>query len=256
MNTLEQDLVDVGLEIGALTFVGRVKGRTHTITPLLVEFERELDYQDLVERASTEVGSKPPVLKTLRDSHHNIARMMAEGLRNEAISAVSGYAASRISILKKDPAFEELVEFYRDSKEKHFTDVNMRLSQMALDAVAEIQVRLDEEPEKVKMGELMELSKLGMDRTGHGPTQTLKTENLNYTPEDLRKMKERVRGQEKVTVLEGKIAEKDSRITSRRVSKSLSSQGPEIKRLPSPRKKVRECSGEKATPAKSSGNSG
>jgi len=52
-------------------------------------------------------------LKRIRDHHHLIARLVAEGRRSTDIAAEVGLSISRVSILKSDPAFQQLVEMYR-----------------------------------------------------------------------------------------------------------------------------------------------
>lgn len=68
---------------------------------------------------SIERGIEAPRIKQLRDHHHAIARLVAKGHSGAEIAAITGYGQSRISILKADPAFAELVEFYR----RHIRDI-------------------------------------------------------------------------------------------------------------------------------------
>jgi hypothetical protein len=60
-------------------------------------------------------GIKAPAVLRFRDAHHRLARYLALGLRDYEVSAVTGYSLSRISILKSDPAFENLISIYRQS---------------------------------------------------------------------------------------------------------------------------------------------
>jgi hypothetical protein len=53
-------------------------------------------------------------LKSLRDSHHNIARLLAQGLTLAEISQATGYTVSRISVLSRDPSMQDQVARYRD----------------------------------------------------------------------------------------------------------------------------------------------
>ena len=47
-------------------------------------------------------------LKSLTDKHHRIARACAAGLSNVDVAAICGITATRVSMLKQDPAFTEL----------------------------------------------------------------------------------------------------------------------------------------------------
>lgn len=55
----------------------------------------------------------PTRVAKFRDSHHAIARCYALGLRDCEVAAQTGYSLSRLSILKSDPAFGDLIERYR-----------------------------------------------------------------------------------------------------------------------------------------------
>lgn len=55
--------------------------------------------------------------KTLRDSHHRIARMFASGMRPKEIGEITGYTITRLGILRRSPAMVELIAEYR--KEVH-----------------------------------------------------------------------------------------------------------------------------------------
>jgi hypothetical protein len=152
----------------------RTRGRA--AVPLAAEIVRDLERADM-ELLTQEKGSVAPPLKRISDRHHALARNLAAGMSDTEAGLICGYTSSRISILKADPAFKNLMEFYREGVEEVYRDLHEQLSGLAKDAAAEIAMRLEEEPEKVSMGQLMELTKMGADRTGHGP-QTSNT-NLN-----------------------------------------------------------------------------
>lgn len=158
---------------GPINIPFRTRGRA----PLKIQaaLVRELEPADL-ELLAQEKGSKVPPLKRLTDRHHALARCLASGMREQDAAIACGYAPSRVSILKNDPAFKELLEFYRDSTEKIYRDMHERLSGLAADAVDELHARIEEdmqqEEKKVSIGQLIEITKLGADRTGHGPQST------------------------------------------------------------------------------------
>lgn len=139
-------------------------------TPLSMVVTRELgegDLKVLVERPP--VGSTTPSITTLRSAHHLIAKLLADGIKQVEVSALTGYSQSRISILKGDPAFQELIEYYKTQKEAIYHDVHQRLSTLGLTAVEELQQRLEEAPEKLSNREVKEIAELALDRTGMGP---------------------------------------------------------------------------------------
>lgn len=118
-------------------------------------------------------------VKTLRDSHHAVARLVAAGFRLVQISADTGYSLSRISVLLKDPAFIELVEFYRLQEGEYTDKLRSRLGALAGDVVAELTARIDAGAEDITADELVKIGKFAADRAGHGPVATSNNLNVN-----------------------------------------------------------------------------
>lgn len=80
-------------------------------TPTLVA-KRPLTQSDLDGLGPR--GSVSPRVQQFRDSHHRIARAYASGMRDQEVGFHTGYSQSRLSILKSDPAFQDLIERYRE----------------------------------------------------------------------------------------------------------------------------------------------
>jgi len=158
----------------------RTRGRAPTLISATVV--RELATEDL-ELLALEKGSKPSALKRISDRHHALARAIASGMPEYEAAAVTGYDISRISILKNDPAFQELLAFYRDEKDKAFRSVQDKLAGIASDALDELQTRIEDTPEKLTTTQLMQLVQLGADRSGNGPSSTT-TVNTNVGAAD------------------------------------------------------------------------
>lgn len=159
-------------------FAIRTSGRA--ARELSAEVVRELDAAD-VALLGAERGTRAPALKRLTDRHHALARCLASGMPEADAAITCGYVLSRVSILKADPAFQELLTFYRESTTDKYLDMHGVLAGLSLDAAMELRERLEDdigaEEKKISIGHLMELTKLGADRTGFGP-QTSST-NLN-----------------------------------------------------------------------------
>lgn len=145
---------------------------------IVAEVVRELVPSDLAA-LGVEKGSETSALKRLSDRHHALARNLAGGMGAGEAGLMAGYVASRVSILQSDPAFKELVEFYRRDVTAQYRDLHQRLSGLALDAAEELSERLESEPEKVSIGQLMEITKMGADRTGFGPQASTTNINVN-----------------------------------------------------------------------------
>lgn len=140
---------------------------------------RELEGGDLA-LLGAEKGSETTTLKRLSERHHALARNLASGMPVGEAAIFSGYCASRVSILQDDPAFKELVVFYQQTEVMPmYRDLHQRLSGLALDAAEELAARLEETPENISVGQLMDVVKMGADRTGFGPQTSQTNVNIN-----------------------------------------------------------------------------
>lgn len=108
-------------------------------------------------------------IKRLRDSHHRIARLLAEGHRPSEVSRITGYSLSRVYVLNTDPMFKELVSHYQEVAGEEFRDMQERMANLGQDAVQELHFRLEEDPDKMSNEFLADLVKTIADRTGHAP---------------------------------------------------------------------------------------
>lgn len=135
---------------------------------------RELTEQDVTAPA------RPRELTRLRDSHHQVARLIAAGLPTQEVSRITGYSISRLSWLQnQDPAFKELVEFYRQDKREEQQQIEARLLSVAMDAVQTFHERLLDAPDEVAAQTLLESAKVFLDRAGFAPVTKSINKNLN-----------------------------------------------------------------------------
>lgn len=61
-------------------------------------------------------------VKQFRDSHHMVARLFAMGLRPGEVARRVGYSLARVSTLRSDPAFQELIAVYRKDVDEIFRE--------------------------------------------------------------------------------------------------------------------------------------
>lgn len=120
-----------------------------------------------------EVAAKPvavtPTVKRLRDSHHTLARLLAAGLSGEQASVQTGYSQSRISVLRNDPTFQNLVAFYRHSRDEARADLEARYLLIANDYAQHIHEAVLDEPEEIPIMQALEVFKAMADRGGMAP---------------------------------------------------------------------------------------
>lgn len=162
------------LELDAIDqlVVGSARGgRRVASVPLEMVVLRELNEGDLPRLVNPPpVGSVTPTIQQLRHSHHLLARCMAEGHDQEHVALITGYSTSRISILKNDPAFAQLLAYYGSQREAVFIDVAERMKVLGISTLEEIQRRLDEKPDAMSARELMELAELMLVKGRSGPS--------------------------------------------------------------------------------------
>ena len=148
-----------------------------------VEIVRELTEKDLL-LLELDRGVKAPTLRRLTDMHHNIARLVAQGEAGYGISMATGYSESRISILKGDPAFQELVAHYREDlkeiKDTHTIDVIKKGAALYCDVLDYLHAGLLDGT-YTDARDIVDIGKFAGDRSGFGPASKQDSTNLNVT---------------------------------------------------------------------------
>lgn len=127
-----------------------------------------------------ELGSTPKPISKIRHSHHLLAQVLAGGANQTEAGRITGYAGSTISTLQTDPAFQELLSYYKDQKEAKFLDVQERLAMVGTVALEVVHERLVEDPDRISDKDLLHIVEATMDRSvapskgakGAGPTAT------------------------------------------------------------------------------------
>jgi hypothetical protein len=144
----------------------RLSGRA--AKPLVAVELRELDTSDLA-LLSIERGTEAVPIKRLGERHHSLARLLAQGTSPGKAAIIVGLCNSRVSVLKSDPTFIALVEFYREKVDIAYSDMHSTLAGLSLDATLVLRERLEDNPDEITVGQLLEITKMGADRTGFGP---------------------------------------------------------------------------------------
>lgn len=106
-----------------------------------------------------------PRIKNLRYNHHMLAKAVASGKSLLECSQLTGLTGSRISDLKNDPAFQELVSFYSEELHEVYVDVHQRMAALGTSVLEELTERFEAEPEKFTKRELLELFTTMADRS-------------------------------------------------------------------------------------------
>jgi hypothetical protein len=120
--------------------------------------------------------SEPPSLKRIKERHHGVARLIASGLSQSMVAAITNYNEQYLSVLLNNPAMEELVSLYRMQQNKSAEIITEKLrtvGTMALEKLADRMEDLDDNT-------LVSVAKLGLDRAGHGPASTQKIQQETH----------------------------------------------------------------------------
>lgn len=137
------------------------------------------DLACLTERRAT------PRVKGFRDTHHRLARYIAFGYRYDDIMRITGFSYVRITTLRGDPAFQELIAQYREKvTEAHIAELDEMQEESKsnmLRAERKIGERLDEDDEgteKLSIRELLAITSDRADRFGYPKKKEI---NSNFT---------------------------------------------------------------------------
>lgn len=136
-------------------------------------YVRDLTGADMLALATPgelPIASFSQTIKRLTASHHNIARLVADGRKASDIAAILGRSASSISNLLPDPGFKQLVAHYQAIKDTVYYSMHERLATVGLNAVEIINDRLEDHLQgdgtKVTLREAREVLEMVLDRTG------------------------------------------------------------------------------------------
>lgn len=178
-------------------------------------------------------------LQSLRDSHHRVARAVAAGLSGAVIAETCGISQNRVSVLRQDPAFIELVAHYRAVvTAEYINSIDPVIEFMrtnAIKAQAQIAQKLEEAEEKgetLPTRELLGISELGFDRIGYGKERKNVNVNVDFAAQ-LESARKRASGVESARVVGGTSLASQS---APAVSQPLTAQqpGPPNRHIPSP----------------------
>lgn len=170
MDLLDQISADFAATLEQPTEGKQAEPVTCTIVrPLLPEDLAK--YLDEHGKLTTTQNLRDRDIKVLREKHHSVARLLAEGVPDSVVAVMAGYTPEYISILKNNPSMVQLIEHYRlpsNEAAKHIGENLRRVAGMAWERIEE-RIAKDE----LNSNELLAATKLGYDRSGHGPASSI-----------------------------------------------------------------------------------
>jgi hypothetical protein len=198
MNDHSPISVEVAEEIMATHFPEGLGGKRPRVPVEDVFFSVEPLTAEDIEAYRKQMASGTPLgvqavdIKALRHTHHRLAQMLAVGVDETVAAKLCNYSVSRVSILKGDPAFAELLAHYTEDVKEEWADFMATAANLSMDFLQELQKRLDENPEQFSVNALNEALKTLADRSGHAPVTKTQNVNINLDLGDkLRRARER-----------------------------------------------------------------
>lgn len=133
--------------------------------PRGLEVTAELTLADL-EAFRSPVKAEPVVkpLERVLAVHHMQARLLAEGRSAGEVAAIVGTSVQRLRLLQEDPAFQELLAYYKDQHDIISLDNREKANLVGRLAWDELQWRLEHEPEKISTNQVREIAFGATDR--------------------------------------------------------------------------------------------
>jgi hypothetical protein len=135
-------------------------------------------YVDQHGNLTTTVKAASKDIRLLREKHHGVARLLAQGIPEGVVAEMTNYTPQYISVLKAAPAMVELIEHYRSSANAAAQHIGEKLRVVADMSLEMLRTRL--EADGLSNHELIATAKLGFDRSGHGPQTNVHNVNEHH----------------------------------------------------------------------------
>lgn len=117
------------------------------------------DVASITGRPLARTESRSQSTLTIRTTHHQVAQMLAAEAPIPEIMLITGYSQGRISILQDDPAFAELVAYYKVGAAQGMVDALEQLRSTGMVANEVLRERLLDTPGQFANRELVEIIK-------------------------------------------------------------------------------------------------
>jgi hypothetical protein len=132
--------------------------------------------------------AKLPAVKRLRHAHQRLALLIATGLTDGEISTLTGYSLSRISSLKADPAFRQLISVKQGLIESHTVDQIAEYNSLILtngikaeQLIADkLDAAIEDEEDDIPWAVLLKASRDAADRVGLAKRSVAVNVNVDF----------------------------------------------------------------------------
>lgn len=154
---------------------------------------REITAEELAALPTTVDGQSNVGFKAverLRPRHHEIARLMAAGLKDGEIGELLSVSLQHLHRLRRSPAFQHLLAYYMASRDAETLDLRARIEHAASLGLERVQERLEDDEHQIPIGALRDIAFGLLDRAGFNPTTKVASVAATLSAADLRQLKE------------------------------------------------------------------
>lgn len=154
---------------------------------------RELTVEELAALQPKRLGESNTALRAverLRPRHHEIARLMASGLKDTEIAGVLDVSLPHLHRLRRSPAFQHLLAYYMAQRDREALTIRDRIEQASSLALERVQERLEDEDNPVPLNHLKDITFGLLDRAGFNPTNKIASVSATLTANDLQQLKD------------------------------------------------------------------
>jgi hypothetical protein len=148
---------------------------------------RSMTREDLAALQKKSASTLGHVMK-LRDSHHKVARLLASGMNQSEVAAMTGYSANRMSLLANSPTMIELIAHYRnlvteswkESQDEYYAYIftnGLKAQRMISDQLDEAD---DSGATPVPLNRLLAIAADSADRVGYTKKSTTVNINVDF----------------------------------------------------------------------------
>jgi len=169
----------------------RAAGR---VEPVSIEGVRELSREEVaglppIFSAAASGTSPLRAVQRLKVRHHEIARVMAAGLRDTEISEVLGVSLPHLSTLRRSPAFQQLLMAFMGARDAEALSMKDRLEYAAGLGLDKIQEILEGDAD-IPLGFLRDTAFGLLDRAGYNATTKIQSASIALSATDLAELRE------------------------------------------------------------------
>jgi hypothetical protein len=140
-------------------------GKGRRPAPIFYNVTRHLNEADISALWDPQRENTGPRIKALRYNHHLLAKAVASGKSGLECANLTGLTPTRVSDLKNDPAFQELVSYYADEMNEVYVDVHQRMAALGTSILEELAERFEADPDKFTKRELLDMFTTMADRS-------------------------------------------------------------------------------------------